>query len=445
MGKLLVSGAVALVCATAVHAAEAPRVLELDMHGQRYTRDQARDPAEGVYEIQAKQKVLLSKDGSYRHSTDTRFPGNITFQFLEVGDAAGSSTVDLLKWRTGTEIQREDAARARSNYADLLFLAPAMLLEQARQRTTDGSATDTSRNETLLDAADRPATVTLDPRSGDVLRAKSTQLSYEYSDYVQRDGVRQPARITVSNGERVVARWNVTARAASPDAQAFQLPAGYVETAPKGPLRATPLASGAYRIDGTPSGYHTGFVVGTKGVAVFDAPISPEEAAKVKELIEQTAPGRKISHVILSHGHRDHIAGLPAYLKQEGIQVLLGRGGKQALQRQMGAEAANKAREITDNSEIDLGGRTIRLLPIASTHANDMLVAYDQHTRTVFHGDLFYIPEVGPIPPAFDVSVELDRLLSQHKLETRQLVGVHGRSGSYEDLQASIALRTGQQ
>ena len=48
---------------------------------------------------------------------------------------------------------------------------------------------------------------------------------------------------------------------------------------------------------------------------------------------------------------------------------------------------------------------------------------------------------VGPVPPAFDVSVELDALLRQHNLTTEQLIGVHGRSGSYQELQASIALR----
>lgn len=232
-----------------------------------------------------------------------------------------------------------------------------------------------------------------------------------------------------------------TARAATPDAAAFELPAGYVETSPKGSLRATRIAADTYRVDGSASGYHTGFVVGATGIAIFDAPIGREEAAKVKALIEQTAPDRKITHVVLSHGHRDHIAGLPAYLQQDGVLVLIGRGGKQALQRQMGADTAAKAREILDDSDIDLGGRTIRILPLASSHANDMLVAYDAHSRAIFHGDLFYIPEVGPIPPAFDMSVELDALIRRHKLPTEQLIGVHGRSGSYEELQASIALR----
>jgi glyoxylase-like metal-dependent hydrolase (beta-lactamase superfamily II) len=75
-------------------------------------------------------------------------------------------------------------------------------------------------------------------------------------------------------------------------------------------LRATSLGHGAYRIDGAPSGYHTGFVVGTNAVAIFDAPISPAEAQRVRAVIERTAPGRRITHVVASHTHRDHIAGL---------------------------------------------------------------------------------------------------------------------------------------
>jgi len=443
MRKLRIFCAWALSATSSLHAATLPSTVELDMRGIRYAVNQSRDPAEGVYEVPSTQTVLLASDGNYRLSTDTRYPGNITFQFLEVGSPAGSATVDLLKWRNGTEIQREDAAAARGSFADLLFMAPALLLHFSTQHAVGGEVAGGVRNETLLDPANRPATIFVDIRSGDIVRAKSAQLNYEYSDYAQRDGMRQPSRITVSKGDRVVARWDVHAKTAAPGADAFELPSGYVETQAKGNLRATRVAAETYRVDGAESGYHTGFVVGGQGIAVFDAPIGPEEAAKVKALIEQTAPGRKISHIALSHGHRDHIAGLPAYLQQEGVQVLVGRGGKQALQRQLGAGVAAKAGEVLADTVIDLGGRTVRVMPLSSTHANDMLVAYDANSRTIFHGDLFYLPEVGPVPAAFEGSVELDALIAKNHLRVERLVGVHGRSGTYDDLLASIALREG--
>lgn len=433
----------ALAAASSLHAATLPTAVELDMRGIRYTVNQSRDPAEGIYEVPAMQTVLLTSDGNYRLSTDTRYPGNINFRFLEVGGRDGSATVDLLKWRNGTEIQHEDAATSRGNYADLLFLAPALLLNLSTQRVSGGEAAGGFRNESLRDPANRPATIIFDARSGDIVRARSAQLNYEYSGYAKRDGMRQPSHITVSKGDRVIARWDVNAKATTPGANAFELPSGYVETQAKGSLRATRIAEDTYRVDGAESGYHTGFVVGGQGIAVFDAPIGTEEAAKVRALIEQTAPGRKISHIVLSHGHRDHIAGLPAYLQQEGMEVLVGRGGKQALQRQLGEGVAVRAKEVLAGSVIDLGGRTVRIMPLSSTHANDMLVAYDANSRTIFQGDLFYLPEIGPVPAAFEGSVELNDLIARDHLRVERLVGVHGRSGTYEDLLASIALREG--
>jgi len=433
--------ALAFFALSTLQAATLPPAVELDMQGIRYALNQASDPAVAICEVAAKQAVLLTSDGSYRLSTDTRYPGNITFQFLEVGSPAGSSTVDLLKWRAGIEIQRENAAAARRNYADLLFMAPALLLKLSTQRSASGEDAGGLRNESLLDPANRPATISIDSKSGDIVRASSAQLSYEYSGYTLQGGMRQPGQVKVRNGDRLVASWIVTAKAAAPAAGAFELPAGYIESQAKGSMRATRVAPGAYRVDGTESGYHTGFVVGATGIAVFDAPIGPEEAAKVKALIEETAPGRKITHVVLSHGHRDHIAGLPAYLQQEGVQVLVGRGGTQALQRQLGADVAAKAREVQGDAVIELGGRTIRLAPLSSSHADDMLVAYDASSRTIFHGDLFYLPEVGPVPAAFEGSVELKALLERDHMRVEHLVGVHGRSGTYGDLLASIALR----
>ena len=440
MSKLLYIGAWMLFAMSATHAATLPAAVELDMHGLRYTLNQSRDPAEGNYEVIARETALVTSDGRYRYSTDTRYPGNITFRFL-VGSPSGSSTVDLLKWRNGIEIERDDAATARKSYADLLFLAPAMLLNLSNQRSDGGETADGVHIESMLDPANRPATIAVDTKSGDIVRAKSDKLSYEYSGYAVRDGIRQPGHINVRDGDRLVASWDVAAKSTAPAANAFDLPAGYIETQAKGSLRATLVADGAYRVDGTESGYHTGFVVGSMGVAVFDAPVSPQEAAKVRALIEETAPGRKITHIVLSHGHRDHIAGLPAYLPQEGVQVLVGRGGMQALRRQMGDGVAARAREVLEETTIDLGSRKVRLVPLASSHANDMLVAYDASSHTIFHGDLFYLPEVGPIPPAFDVSVELQDLIAKHHMQADHLVGVHGRSGTDDDLRASIALR----
>ncbi|MFZ6745496.1 MBL fold metallo-hydrolase [Undibacterium sp. JH2W] len=277
--------------------------------------------------------------------------------------------------------------------------------------------------------------------SGQVQSAKTAASTYEYADYGSKQDFKQPKQITVKNGDKLVLQWTIHAQLTEHvDAHSFDLPAGYVEIQDQGSLRATLIAPGTYRVDGSESGYHTGFSVGSHSVAIYDAPISTAEAAKVKALIEQTAPGRKLAYLVLSHSHRDHIAGTPSYA-QEGVQILAGKDGKLAVERQLGAAVASKVVEVTQARELDLGGRSISIYPLASSHASDMLVAYDKSSQTLFQGDLFYLPEIGPIPPVFDVGLELEQLIKQGSLQVQQLVGVHGRSGSLQEFQKALELR----
>ena len=183
-----------------------------------------------------------------------------------------------------------------------------------------------------------------------------------------------------------------------------------MERAERGPLRATALGHGAYRIDGSHSGYHTGFVVGTDAVAVFDAPISPRGSQQGPlAVIQKTAPGRRIAHVVASHTHFDHIAGLPAYL-EAGTTVLAGKGGGIALRRQFASLPDSVIEEVAAPRTLDLGGATVVIYPLASSHAAEMLVSYAPASHTVFQGDLFYLPEAGAIPATFEGGEELSRL-----------------------------------
>jgi hypothetical protein len=263
-----------------------------------------------------------------------------------------------------------------------------------------------------------------------------------YSDYRPSHGWIQPARIEQYRDGHASARWTGVDAEALDDVapQAFALPTGYVEAVPRGELRATPLGGGAYRVDGAPAGYHTGFVVGRKAIAVFDTPVSSEAASQVRALIERTAPGKRIAYVVLSHVHGDHVAGLPAYFGDHP-QVLAGAHSGTALRRQFADLGAVRLIEVGAPRHLDLGGTRVDLYPLDSTHSETMLVGYAPQSRTLFQGDLFYLPEVGPVPAAFEGGEELSRLIAKHRLDVDHTVGVHGRSGTAEDLARSLELR----
>jgi glyoxylase-like metal-dependent hydrolase (beta-lactamase superfamily II) len=419
------------------------RAVTLTMQGVSPVRDQASRPEIPVVDVPDRQNVLLTRDGRYRLETDTMFPGAIRFHYLTIGSPTAWASVDLIRWRDGNEIDRTRAATGDAEFCDLLLLAPGLLMDEALGRTPE-LAMDPASGDlrmTFRDRVDRLTTIVIDPATKLVRTASSGDTRYVYEDFRQGRDALQPQRISIYRKTRLISRWeNVALAATNLEAHMFDLPAGYVERADRGPLRATALGQGAYRIDGTPSGYHTGFVVGKDAVAIFDAPIGSEEAAKVRAVIEQTAPGRRITHVVASHTHGDHIAGLPAYL-ETGAKVLVGKGGGAAIRRQFEAVAESAIEEISAPRTLDLGGAKVVIYPLASSHAAEMLVSYAADSRTLFQGDLFYLPEVGATPATFEGGEELSRLIAAQHLDVSHIVGVHGRSGGMSELAEGVRRR----
>ncbi len=411
----------------------------LRMEGALLPSEQAAHPSEAYAQVPASQSLWLARDGHFRLETESHYPGRIVFRYRESGNAQGAQVIDLLGWRDGTAIQAVEAGTAREHLANQLLWMPAELL----RLSTPLAPVQEQQGlwlQTLRDPAGRELVLRWSGAEGRLLEARLGKLRYVYLRAHDERGL-QAAEVEVFNGERRVQRWRLgRPSAVEPDSTRPPLPAGYEPQRPTGELRAERLAPAVYRVEGMASRYHNHFIVGPKGVLVFDTPNSPVEGAQVRALIERTAPGLPIAAVVLSHGHRDHCAGLPAYL-EAGMRVFVGRGGRQALLRQQGAAVADRAEEIAEAQVIELGGRSLRLLPVSSGHADDMLVAWDAASRSVFQGDLFYVPEQGPVPPAADGAEELQQALTQAGLTPQRVLGVHGRAADAADMQRSLALR----
>lgn len=419
-----------------------PSSWQLLVTGQRFVAGQAQDPSQSSQSVQIDDRVWLDAAGNYLWLTHSEWPGGIKFQYRQFGTANGGARMDVTKWRDGIWLQRSDAAKAKQDYVDQTYLLPALLQTQLRGATGQLVANSSSveRTNTGTDAAGRPVTWTYNDH-GQLLSVAQPQTRYEYLDYPDANPGSQPARIWIYRGGQQIADLQVARQAAELPADFQQIPLGYVDKPTPSSAKATLLAPGVYRIDQTPSGYHTGVVIGRDGIAVFDAPIDAKEAAANKAIIRQLAPTLPIKYIVVSHSHRDHVGGLLALL-DPATQVITGVGGQQALQRLFGSSMPHQVREISQQEQLSLGDRHIALWPLRSSHAHDMLVAADVTSGTVFQGDLFYLPEVGPIPPAFPLTAELVQLLNRHIPAWRQLVGVHGRTATPTDVRQSVRLRT---
>lgn len=406
---------------------------QLEIRGQRYVANQAQDPANLVQVVQTQDKLWLDAAGRYLLVTDSRWPGGIRFSFRQFGGGQGGAVVDLLRWREGNWISRKNPQQAHQDFTDQSYLLPALLQQQLQ--VSAGQWQD--RAGRLVGISTNPA--------GQLTVAQHQAARYEYFDYPDTGKDAQPARIKLYRNGQLSAEFSTSRREVAMPADWDQLASVYQDKPKPVALTATQLAAGVYRIDGSPSGYHSSFVVGRDAVAVFDTPVSPDENSAIRQLIRQTSGNKPIRYIVLSHHHRDHIAGLPAYAADKP-QVLVGAGGQAALVRQLGAEWQLLSREIGSNTTLDLGLRQLQLWPLASSHARDMLVGFDGQSGTVFQGDLFYLPEAGPVPAAFAVGRELADLLKLQLGEqpaVQRLVGVHGRTGNWQEFQQSLQLATG--
>ena len=111
------------------------------------------------------------------------------------------------------------------------------------------------------------------------------------------------------------------------------------------------------------------------------------------------AQGLKVSHIVNTHGHPDHIEGNPRAIEMTGAP----RG------RPSPGSAAQPDVELSDGETLDVGAFTLRCLHTPG-HAEDHLVLYEPEEQILMTGDLIFIGKVGGTKTDEDGRVEWDSL-----------------------------------
>lgn len=152
-----------------------------------------------------------------------------------------------------------------------------------------------------------------------------------------------------------------------------------------------------------------GLVVGSDGVLLVDSGATLREGAELRAQVEALT-GRAVTHVVLTHGHFDHVFGAAAFpgARVYGEAALADalREGREALREDAvrhgtdPAEAAQAAaalvlpdRQVNGEAVLDLGDRPVRLVHAGPGHTpHDLAVVVPGGTASdptvVFCGDL---------------------------------------------------------
>jgi len=143
-----------------------------------------------------------------------------------------------------------------------------------------------------------------------------------------------------------------------------------------------------------------GIVAGTDGLMVIESFASPDGARWMAEQARKLT-GRRPSHVVLTHFHGDHTGGIAGFADEEAPQILATTVTRNLVQQSDalgdGDTGSLKARMLADvtivnpvsATRIDLGGRTVRIVPREGHTPSDLTIEVDDPS-VVWCGDLVW-------------------------------------------------------
>jgi glyoxylase-like metal-dependent hydrolase (beta-lactamase superfamily II) len=204
--------------------------------------------------------------------------------------------------------------------------------------------------------------------------------------------------------------------------------------------------------------YNSLVVVLGDALVVYDAPHETHAQALLQELA-QHFPGKRVSHLILTHHHMDHAGGLRSYVVA-GATLVVGAGLKQhftdALRRPntlglpalrtpeaLRALAAPQIVEVRGEFSVGEGSVQARAYPVLENeHAEGMLFGYVPQARLGFVSDIWSPGRSAPLPPAGTEQGEnlraLARSVAHWKLDPDRFAGGHGTVGAYAPVGALL-------
>jgi len=183
-----------------------------------------------------------------------------------------------------------------------------------------------------------------------------------------------------------------------------------------------------------------GFIVGREAVAVIDPGGSLLDGQSLRSTIRQTTK-LPIRYVVLSHVHPDHIFGAGAFVEDKPQFVghallpnaLAQRGEfyRGNLEKILGQGKAGPVIQPTllvkDETQIDLGGRILKVTAHGIAHTDCDLSVLDSQTSTLMLSDLLFVERV----PSLDGSLKgwLAELAKLKTVGARRAVPGHGPTG----------------
>jgi glyoxylase-like metal-dependent hydrolase (beta-lactamase superfamily II) len=194
------------------------------------------------------------------------------------------------------------------------------------------------------------------------------------------------------------------------------------------------------------------FIVGKDGVVVVDALGSPALAKGLIQAIAKITP-LKVTHVIVTHYHADHVYGLQEF-KKIGAKIIAHPAAKEYLQsdtakHRLAASRAELFPWIDENTQLieadtwidkdaalNLSGVDLLIKYAGPAHTPEDLIVFFNGDKVLFAGDLVFRGRIPFIGPTADTAPWIASLKAMQDLNPNAVVPGHGAAfkSSKEDM-----------
>jgi glyoxylase-like metal-dependent hydrolase (beta-lactamase superfamily II) len=209
---------------------------------------------------------------------------------------------------------------------------------------------------------------------------------------------------------------------ADPKYQPFEAP----------PLEVAEVRPGVWEVANAGQGfYRVQFVELADRLVAYDAPGSPSQVRAVVDKLREKVPGKRISHVVLSHFHNDHIGGVRTFAEL-GAKLVTTADAVPVVRRIAAAQVRLASLDdtpvpalefVTVDGRLELGDASRRVTVLeapAGPHVNRLLVLADAASGTAIAADVY--SDATPFNATFDWFAQW---LRREMPATNWLLGAH--------------------
>ena len=207
-------------------------------------------------------------------------------------------------------------------------------------------------------------------------------------------------------------------------------------------VTATEIAEGVHHLTG--GSHHSMLIEQENGIVIAEAPLHPERGEAIIEWVESQFPGKPITHVISSHHHADHSAGLRAFVAH-GTTIVLHEAAQPLFEAVFQAPSTLLPDALENNpvaatiETVPAGGsytipdasRPVDVHSVENPHAEDFVVTH------VPGGPLFVVDIFSP-PGNAGAAMGLNNGIAPLDLDIAVIAGGHGGIATFEEFKALL-------